>query len=59
MLNSTEHEILNAHRYKTIKKFRFCQSQISPECYLSFFTHVKMPIFVDMYEQGKFHAQLS
>ena len=29
MLNSTEHEILNAHKYETIKKSSFFQTQIS------------------------------
>ena len=33
MLNSAEHEILNAHKYKNIKKFSICKSQISIECY--------------------------
>ena len=31
-LNSAEHEILNAHKYKNIKKFSFFQAQISLEC---------------------------
>ena len=35
MLNSVEHEILNAHKYKNIKKFSFFQTQISRECYFS------------------------
>ena len=34
-LNSVEHEILNAHTYKNIKKFSFFQTQISRECYFS------------------------
>ena len=29
MLNSAEHEILNAHKYINIKKFSFFQAQIS------------------------------
>ena len=29
MLNSAEHEILNAHKYKNIKKFSFLQAEIS------------------------------
>ena len=33
--NSVEHEILNAHRYKNIKKFSFLQTQISRECFFS------------------------
>ena len=35
MLNSTEHEILKAHKYKNIKKFSFFQTQISRESYFS------------------------
>ena len=35
MLNSVEHEILNAHKYKKIKKFGFFQAQLSLECYFS------------------------
>ena len=35
MLNSAEHESLNAHKYKNIKKFSIFQAQISLECYLS------------------------
>ena len=35
VLNSVEHEILNAHKYKNIKKLSFFQSQISLECYFS------------------------
>ena len=35
MLNSAEHEFLNAHRYKNIKKFSISQAQISLECYFS------------------------
>ena len=35
VLNSVEHEISNAHKYKNINKFSFCQAQISGECYFS------------------------
>ena len=35
VLNSAEHEILNAHEDKKIKKFSFLQAQISRECYIS------------------------
>ena len=35
MLNSIEHEILNAHKYKKVKKFCFLQAQIRLECYFS------------------------
>ena len=35
MLNSAEHEILYAHKYKNINKFSFFQAQISLEHYFS------------------------
>ena len=35
MLNSAEHEILDAHKSNNIKKFGFFQAQISLECYFS------------------------
>ena len=35
MLISAEHGLLNAHRYKNIKKFSIFQVQVSIECYLS------------------------
>ena len=35
MLNSVEHKILNAHKYKNINKFSIFPAQISPECYFS------------------------
>ena len=35
VLNSAEHEILNAYKYKSIKKFRIFQAQLSPERYFT------------------------
>ena len=35
VLNSVEHEILNAHKYKNIKKFSLFKAQLSLECYFS------------------------
>ena len=35
MFNSFEHEIVNAHKYKNIKKFGLFLAQISLECYFS------------------------
>ena len=35
MHNSIEHEILNAHKYKYIKKFCLFKAQLSLECYFS------------------------
>ena len=35
VLNSVEHEILNAHKYKNIKKFGFFKAQLSLESYFS------------------------
>ena len=61
VLNSIEHEILNAHKYKNIKKFglfRFSKHR------MLFFPliNVKMPTIVGIltfYEHENFHAQLS
>ena len=33
VLNSVEHEISNAHKYKTIKKFSLFKAQLSLDCY--------------------------
>ena len=52
MLILVEHEILNAHKYKNIKKFSFFQTQICREYYFSCW-------HFNIYEQEKFHAQLS
>ena len=46
VLNSVEHEILNAHKYKNIKKFGLFKAQLSLECYFSPLIHVKMPTIV-------------
>ena len=48
MLNSVEHEILNAHKYKNIKKFSFFLAQISIHCRMLYFPlmNVKMPTIV-------------
>ena len=35
ILNSAEHEILSAHKYKNIKKLSIFQAQIGLECYFS------------------------
>ena len=35
VLNSVEHEILNDHKYKNIKKFGLFKAQLSLECYFS------------------------
>ena len=35
ILNSVEHEILNAHKYKNIEKFGIFQAQLSLECFFS------------------------
>ena len=47
MLSSVEHEILNAHKYKNIKKFGSFKAQISPDKHFN------------IYEQEKFHVELS
>ena len=35
VLNSVEHKILNAHKYKNIKKFGLFKAQLILECYFS------------------------
>ena len=64
MLNSAEHEILNTHKHKNIKKFSIFQAQIKPRMLFFQLIIVKMPTIVgilrfNIYEQEKFHAQLS
>ena len=46
MLSSVEHEILNAHKYKKIKKFGLYLAQISLECYFSRSTIVGILTFM-------------
>ena len=47
MLNSAEHEILNARKYKNIKKFIFFQAQMSLELsYFFLLINVEMPTTV-------------
>ena len=65
MLNSNEYEILDAHKYKNIKKFGFLGSD-KLLTLLFLLINVKMPTVVgiycwhfNIYEQEKFHAQLS
>ena len=42
MLNSVQHEILNAHKYENINKFSIFQAQISLESYFFLLINVKM-----------------
>ena len=35
VLNSVEHDLLNAHKYKNIKKFGIFKVHVSLECYFS------------------------
>ena len=46
MFNSAEHEILNDHKYKNIKKLSIFQAQISLECYFFLLISIKMPTIV-------------
>ena len=62
MLNSAEHEISNAHKYKNIQKYRIFSSSDKPRMLFFLLINVKMLAFVgilNIYEQEKFHAQLS
>ena len=55
MFNSAEHETLNSHKYKNIKKFNFIQAQISLNAIFEL-TVVGILSFINA---GKFPAQLS
>ena len=46
MLNSVEHEILNAHKYKNFKKFGLFKVQLSLECDFFPLIDAKMPTIV-------------
>ena len=46
MLNSVEHEILNAHKYKNIKKFGRFLGSVKPRMLFFLLIHVKMPTIV-------------
>ena len=48
MLNSVEHEILNAHKYKNIKKFSILQAHTSEEGYFFMLINVQMPTIVSI-----------
>ena len=63
MLNSVEHEILNAHKYNNIKKFGFSGLD-KPRMLFFSLINVKMPTVVGIFtlmsrKNLKFHAQLS
>ena len=66
MLNSVEHEILNAHKYKNIKNSSFFPDSDKPRMLFFLLINVKIPTIVgkncwhfNIYEQEKFHAKLS
>ena len=46
MLNSVEHEILNAHKYKNIMKFSFFLGSDKPRMLFFPLINVKMPTIV-------------
>ena len=46
MLNSVEHEISNAHKYKNIKKFSFFSDSDKPKILFFLLINVKMPTIV-------------
>ena len=60
-INSDEHEILNAHKYKNIKKIQLFTGSGKP--IILFFKLINVKInncwHFNIYEQEKFHAQLS
>ena len=46
VLNSVEHEILNAHKYKNIQKFSFFSDSDKPRMLFFLLINVKMPTIV-------------
>ena len=46
MLNSAEHEILNAHKFKNIKKFSCFSGSNKPRMLFFLLINVKMPTIV-------------
>ena len=46
MLSSVEHKISNAHKYKNIKKFRFCSDSDKSRMLFFLLINVKMPTIV-------------
>ena len=62
MLNSAEHENLNAHKYKKYQEIQNFSGLKKPRMLFFLLITVKMPTIVGilkLYEQEKFHAQLS
>ena len=62
LLNSLEHEISNAHKYKNIKKFSFFSDSNKSRMLFFLLINVKMPTIVGIltfYQQEKFLAKLS
>ena len=61
VLNSVEHEILNVHKYKSIKKVGLFKAQLSLESNFSrsYMLNANNSWHFNIYERGKFHAQLS
>ena len=58
MLNSTEHEILNAHKYENIKKLSIIQAPISLEAIFPAQKgwNANSCWHFNIYEQENFHA---
>ena len=46
MLNSSEHVILNAHKYKNVEKFSFFSGSEKPRMLFFLFINVEMPTIV-------------
>ena len=64
MLNSADHEILNAHNYKNkCKEILHILVSEKPKMLFFLLINVQMPTIncwhLNIYQQGKFHAQLS
>ena len=61
MLNSAEYKILNAHKYKNMKKFSFFSDSDKPRMLFFLLINVKMPTIVgifNIYEQEKISSSI-
>ena len=62
MLNSAEHKILNAHKYKPYQEIKHISGSDKPRMLFFLLIKVEMPTVVGIstfIKQEKFHAQLS
>ena len=59
MLSSAEHEILNAHKYRNIKKVIFFSGSDTPRMLFSLLINVKFQQLVALQEKNSCSAELN